>query len=91
VAHSPISDSAKGSPLVCATGHDLHRGGGDGRKQGLEKENQVLVAAGFESTEEEDDLWSKDGVWFGRNAALQSARQTLRTSTGRDVFGVEAS
>jgi hypothetical protein len=62
-----------------------------GAKQGTERENQLLVAAGYESTDQEDDLWTKDGVWFGRNAALQSARQTLRTSTGRDVFDVDAS
>jgi hypothetical protein len=62
-----------------------------GAKQGTERENQLLVAAGYESTDQEDDLWTKDGVWFGRNAALQSARQTLRTSTGRDFFDVDAS
>jgi hypothetical protein len=62
-----------------------------GVKRGTERENQLLVAAGYESTDQEDDLWTKDGVWFGRNAALQSARQTLRTSTGRDVFDVDAS
>jgi hypothetical protein len=57
-----------------------------GAKQVTERENQLLVAAGFESTDEEDDLWTKDGVWFGRRAALQSARQTLRESTGREIF-----
>ena len=55
-----------------------------GVKRGTERENQLLVAAGYESTDQEDDLWTKDGVWFGRNAALQSARQTLRTS--REYF-----
>jgi hypothetical protein len=60
-------------------------------KQVTERENQLLVAAGFESTDEEDDVWrSKDGVWYGRKAALQSAGQTLRESTGRDVFDEEA-
>ncbi len=62
-----------------------------GAKQATERENQVLVAAGFESTDEEDDLWIKDGVWFGRNAGLQRARRALHTSTGRDVFDEEAS
>jgi hypothetical protein len=58
--------------------------------QWTERENQALVAADFESTDEEDDLWrSKDGVWFGRNAAMQSVRQTLHTSTGRDIFDEE--
>lgn len=58
--------------------------------QGTERENQVLVAAGFESTDEEDDLWRKDDVWFGRNAAMQSARRTLLASTGRDIFDKQA-
>jgi hypothetical protein len=58
--------------------------------QRTERENQALIAAGFESTAQEDDLWrSKDGVWFGRNAAMQSARTTLHTSTGRDIFDEE--
>jgi hypothetical protein len=48
-------------------------------------ENQALMAMGFEPTRE-DDLWRKDGVWFGRNAALQKARQTLHTNNGKDVF-----
>ena len=39
-----------------------------------ERENRALVAGGFESPREEDDLWSKDGVyWLGRNAALQNS------------------
>jgi hypothetical protein len=38
-------------------------------RQGMEE--KALVAASFESTDDEDDLWKKDGVWFGRNAALQ--------------------
>ena len=54
--------------------------------QRTERENQALIAVGFESTGEEDDLWTKEGVWFGRRAALQSARQTLRESTGREIF-----
>ena len=37
-------------------------------------EDRDLVAGGFESPGEEDDLWSKDGVWFGRSAALQNYR-----------------
>ena len=39
------------------------------------RENRDLVAGGFETPGEEDDLWSKDGVyWFGRSAALQNYR-----------------
>jgi hypothetical protein len=61
-----------------------------GAKQVTERENQLLVAAGFDWTDEKDDLWGKDGVWYGRNAALQSARRTLRATAGRDVFDEEA-
>ena len=61
-----------------------------GAKRGTERENQLLVAAGFESTDEEEDLWNKEGVWYGRNAALQSARHTLRATTGTDVLDEEA-
>jgi hypothetical protein len=43
-------------------------------RQWTERENQALVAAGFESADEEVGLWSKDGVWFGRKAALQNCR-----------------
>ena len=59
--------------------------------QQTERENQVLVVARFVPTDQEDDLWSKDGVWFGRNAALQSARQKLCTQTGSDVVDEAAS
>ena len=61
-----------------------------GAKRGTERENQLLVAAGFESTDEEEDLWNKEGVWYGRNAALQRARRTLRATTGTDVLDEEA-
>jgi hypothetical protein len=41
-----------------------------------ERENRALVAAGFEPPPyEEDDMWSKDGVLFGRSAALQNSGQ----------------
>jgi hypothetical protein len=43
----------------------------------LDREDFALVAAGFEPTEEEGTLWKKDGVCFGREAALQSARKEL--------------
>jgi hypothetical protein len=55
-------------------------------EQWAQRENQALVAAGFEQTYEENDLWIKDGVWFGRNAARQRARRTLSTSTDVDVY-----
>ena len=43
----------------------------------LDREDFALIAAGFEPTEEEGTLWRKDGVLFGREAALQSARKDL--------------
>jgi hypothetical protein len=50
-----------------------HGGSASGEGPWTERENRELVAGGFESPGEEDDLWSKDGVyWFGRNAALQN-------------------
>ena len=54
----------------------IWKGGSDsGEGPWTERENRDLVAGGFESSGEEDDLWTKDGVyWFGRNAALQNYR-----------------
>ena len=67
------------------------QGGSDsGEGPWIEGENGDLVGGGFETSGEEDDLWGKDGVWYGRNAALQSARRTLRATTGRDVLDEEA-
>ncbi len=43
----------------------------------LYREDFALAAAGFEPTEKEGTLWRKDGVLFGREAALQSARKNL--------------
>ena len=45
----------------------------------LKNQDVSLVAAGFEATEE-GTLWRKGGVWFGREAALQSARKQLRAN-----------
>ena len=51
------------------------QGGSDsGEEQWTEREDRDLVAGGFESPGEGDDLWNKDGVWFGRRAALQNYR-----------------
>jgi hypothetical protein len=47
----------------------------------LDREDFALVAAGFETTEEEGTLWKKDGVCFGRDAALQSAQKELAEYT----------
>ncbi len=68
------------------------QGGSDsGEEQWTEGENRALVAGGFESPgEEEDDLWSKDGVyWFGRKAALQNVWRTVCGITCREVSDEE--
>lgn len=51
-------------------------------------ESQALLTTGFEPTHE-DDLWKKDGVWFGRNAALQKARQAICANNEKDVFDAQ--
>ena len=48
-----------------------------------EGENRALVATSFESTDDEDDLWKKDGVWFGRNAALQHPGVATQVAGGQ--------
>jgi hypothetical protein len=48
-----------------------------------ESEKQALVAAGFVLMNEKDDLWSKDGVLFGRKAALDSAGLPLHPRKAR--------
>jgi hypothetical protein len=42
-----------------------------------DKEDSTLVEASFEPTEGED-LWMKNGVYYGREAALQIAWRKLR-------------
>ena len=46
---------------------------GDRAQRFWDDEDALLEAAGFEP--EETDLWTKGGVCYGRNAALQSARR----------------
>jgi hypothetical protein len=46
-----------------------------------QEEYSALIGAGFEPTNDED-LWKKGGVWFGKEAALQRAWQELRESKG---------
>ena len=63
------------SPRVRPNSLLVWQGGSDSAEgPGTERENRDLVAGGFESPGEGDDLWSKDGVWFGRSAALQNYR-----------------
>ncbi len=49
--------------------------------QGMEE--KALDATGFESTEDEDDLWKKGSVWFGRNAALQHCGVATQVAGGQ--------
>ncbi len=49
--------------------------------QGMEE--KALDATGFESTEDEDDLWKKGSVWFGRNAALQHRGVATQAAGGQ--------
>ena len=45
-------------------------------EQWTDSEDRALVGAGFERQhDEEANLWSKDGVLYGRNAALQNLGQ----------------
>jgi len=49
------------------------------------REDSVLLAEGFEPAG--GDLWRRDGIYFGREAALQDAHSSLlqyrRTAEGR--------
>jgi hypothetical protein len=64
------------TPRVPPNSLPIRQGGSaSGEEQWTEKENLALAAAGFELSGEEADMWSKDGVWFGRNAALQNLGQ----------------
>jgi hypothetical protein len=46
---------------------------GDRAERLREEEDTLLEAGGFEL--EGTDLWVKEGVWYGREAALQNARR----------------
>ncbi len=52
---------------------EARTGATDGFEKLREEENAVLVEAGFEPAG--SDLWEKDGVCYGREAALQYARR----------------
>ena len=52
-------------------GEGLHSGEHEGEEH-RDKEDSTLVEASFEPTEVED-LWMRNGVYYGREAALQIA------------------
>ncbi len=43
----------------------------------LYREDDILLTAGFKRAEHSSLLWEKDGVCYGREAALQQARKKL--------------
>jgi hypothetical protein len=47
-----------------------------------EKEEITLLGARFEPVEDEGILWEKEGVCYGREAALQQALRELREREG---------
>ena len=49
------------------------------------KEEGALLEAGFEPLENRL-LWEKNGVWYGRQAALQKALRKLREEDGVYLF-----
>ena len=46
------------------------------------RENRILLEASFEPLENEGMLWEKNGVCYGRRAALQKALRTLHEEEG---------
>lgn len=44
---------------------------------------KALDAAGFESPGDEYDVWKKDGVWFGRIAALDHNSVATQLAGGK--------
>jgi hypothetical protein len=51
------------------------------------KEESALLGAGFVPLEEDEGmLWEKNGVYYGRQAALQEALRELREEYGIDLY-----
>jgi hypothetical protein len=52
------------------------------------KEESTLLEASFEPLAAEDEglLWEKNGVWYGRQAALQKALRKLHEEDGVYLF-----
>jgi hypothetical protein len=42
------------------------------------REERFLLEASFEPVEDDGMLWEKEGVWYGREAALQKASRKLQ-------------
>jgi hypothetical protein len=52
------------------------------------KEDGALLEASFEPLEEDRLLWEKDGVCYGRQAALQKALGKLYEEEGTYLFNI---
>ena len=50
------------------------------------KEESALLWAGFVPLEEDMLLWEKNGVYYGRQAALQETLRELREEYGVDLY-----
>ena len=50
------------------------------------KEESTLLGASFEALEEDGTLWQKNGVCYGRRAALQKALRKLHEEGGVYLF-----
>jgi hypothetical protein len=50
------------------------------------KEESTLLGASFEALEDDGILWEKNGVCYGRQAALQEALRELREEDGVYLF-----
>ena len=50
------------------------------------KENSTLLEASFEPLEDDGILWEKNGVCYGRQAALQKALRKLHEEDGVYLF-----
>jgi hypothetical protein len=64
-----IREHAKGDLILVRQGYKRRR----------ERENSTLLRAGFEPVG--DNLWKREGVMFGREAALQYARRFADDNT----------
>jgi hypothetical protein len=51
------------------------------------REDSVLLAEGFEPAE--GDLWRREGIYYGREAALQYAHSSLRQHAVRAAYDDE--
>jgi hypothetical protein len=55
-------------------------------------ENTIMAQAGFEPAgEENEELWRRQGLWYGRQAALQTAVRELGELLGAPPFSHESS